>query len=237
MKTFKPNFNIVEICLTYRCNIHCNNCSNLCTQAPFKGDLSSSDVIMFLQNIEYNKIDLKQITIHGGEPVLNPWIEEIVSILCQYRVRYNTTLWLLSNNSCQVVRQKISKISCDYNIPLGISTKIEGNQIEYVPVNESPEDLKEQYTIGCFQTENCGICFNYLGFFPCSPMAAAARVFGYKGFTTIADMTEENIKKYFEMHCKHCGFAMPERRRVTEQTSSKTWIEKLSAYNNEREKV
>jgi len=237
MKTFKTNFGIVELCLTYRCNIHCNNCSNLCTQAPFKGDLFPSDVQNFLVDIDKNNIKVGQITLHGGEPVLNPNIEEIIIILCQYRVMHNTTLWLLTNNSCQSIRQKTTKISCDYDIPLGVATKIEGNQIPYVPVNESPEDINEKFTLGCFQTENCGICFNYLGYFPCSPIAAAARVFGYKGVEYISQLTEEKCKEYFNIHCKHCGFSMPDRRRVIEQTSSKTWLEKLDIYNKEREKI
>jgi hypothetical protein len=193
--------------------------------------------LYFLNDIEKNNIKVGQITLHGGEPVLNPDIENIMYHLCAYRAKHNTTLWLLTNNSCQSIRQKITKISCDFDIPLGISTKIEGNQIDYVPVNESPDDLKEEYSIGCFQTENCGICFNYLGYFPCSPMAASARVFNYKGVESIKQLTEERCNEYFNIHCKHCGFAMTDRRRVKDQTSTKTWLEKLGIYNKERVKI
>jgi hypothetical protein len=223
------------LCLTYRCNIKCANCSNLCTQAPIDGDLTIDNISFFLDDISvYGKIG--QITLHGGEPVLNPQIFDIIKILDDYRKRTGTKLWLLTNNSCKTVREKITKISCDYNIPLGIATKTTGTEYEYVPVNESPVDLNLEHTTGCFQTSNCGICFNYLGWFPCSPLAAAARVFGYKGMATLLNLTLEKCNEYFNAHCKHCGFALPERRRVKGQTNTGTWENAFSIYK-EREKT
>lgn len=226
---FKPNFGLVELCLTYRCNVKCNNCSNLCTQAPSCGDLSPSDVEYFLNDI--SNASVGHITLHGGEPVLNPYIFDIIKLLVDFRKSFGTKLWLLSNSNGSLVQERISRISCDYDIPLGISKKNNESFIEYVPVNESPIDLNEPYTLGCFQTVNCGICYNYLGWFPCSPLAAAARVFDYKPTAlSIKQLTIERCIEYFEMHCKHCGFAMPNRRRVKEQTSTQTWIDKLESY-------
>lgn len=235
MLNFKSNLHLVELCLTYRCNIKCNNCSNLCTQAPYRGDLTPDIVDGFIDDLISSGNPIGQITLHGGEPVLNPWIFDIIELLVDYRKISNVTLWLLTNNSCHEIREKTSKISVEYNIALGIAEKDGIHQIDYVPVNESPEDLKEEYTIGCFQTENCGICFNYLGWFPCSPMAAASRLFNYyPAALTYNDLTEEKCTEYFNLHCKHCGFALPNRRRVKEQTSTKTWIDKFAEYNRKK---
>ena len=226
---FKPNFKTVELCLTYRCNLKCNNCSNLCTQAPINsdGDLRLCEIDFFLNDIEGKGVE--QITLHGGEPVLNPNIDIIVEKLCAFREKTGVRLWLLSNNSNDRIRQKITSIHVKYNIPLGIATK-DGNNLPYIPVNESPSDLELDYTLGCFQTSDCGICFNYLGYFPCSPMAAAARVFGFAGVQLIDHLDIETCNEFFNLHCKHCGFAIPDRRRVTEQTSTETWIKNFNEY-------
>lgn len=240
MKTFLPNFNIVELCLTYRCNVKCANCSNLCTQAPFHGDLTPEAVNDFLHDSVMNNHKWKQITIHGGEPCLNPWIEKICAMLSRYKHLENPdcVLWLLSNNSTTEIRKKITYLSCRYEIPLGISTKIKdntdgsGNKIQYIPVNISPTDSGKDHSIGCFQTQNCGICYNYNGYYGCSPMAASARVFGYKPVAqSIAELKEENILEAFSEHCKHCGFAM-EAERITEQESSTFWKEGFKKYGD-----
>jgi hypothetical protein len=122
-------------------------------------------------------------------------------------------------------------------INLGISEKhvrnqmANGSPIAYVPVNESPEDLGLSHDDGCFQTANCGICRNYLGFWPCSPMAAAARVFGYiTPVLKVSDITVEGMGDLLPMHCKHCGFSMPDRERVIDQVSTQTWIDGFQQY-------
>ena len=225
-----------ELCLTYRCNVQCANCSNLCTQAPFVGDLTVNDVQRFLDEGHL----WGMITLHGGEPVLNPQSKEICAMLAEYKKKVNpeVTLWLLSNNSTPEIRKRITFVNTEYDIPLGISTKIgtnrngAGSDIPYVPVNLSPEDCGAEWKRdGCFQHYNCGVCFNYLGYFPCSPMAAAARVFGYAGCRTMAEMTDERILEMFSLHCRHCGFGFAEERaRVVMQVTSATWEKKLHEY-------
>lgn len=234
---YKPNRGIIELCMTYRCNVTCDNCSNLCTQAPYSGDLTPADVLYFTENLQENGQKVGQITMHGGEPVLNPYIDEIVSILSSYRKETGCILWLLTNNSSDSVRKKVTKISVKYDIALGVSTKIKkningtGSPIRYVQVNNSPCDNGRESDHGCYQTSTCGICFNYLGFFPCSPMAAAARVFGYKGIHSIVNFTDDQCDLYFKEHCKHCGFSDPNEPHVVDQVTSKTWEDALRRYN------
>lgn len=236
-----PSFKTVELCLTYRCNVQCDNCSNLCTQAPAQGDLTPGDVQAFLKDSKDAGHVWGMITLHGGEPVLNPWIYDIARLLAEYRSETGCKLWLLTNNSTNKVREIVTRISLRHDIPLGVSAKRvknideHGSPIPYVPVNESPEDLNEPWTVGCFQARDCGVCFNYLGYFPCSPIAAAARVFGYAPIKSISDLTEETCTRYFNKQCRHCGFAMPNRRRVVEQVSTQTWAKAFEAYHKEKD--
>lgn len=239
MKEYESNFGIVELCLTYRCNVRCDNCSNLCTQAPFEGDLTAERVREFLLDSEESGHVWGMITLHGGEPVLNPEAMKIAEILSEYRKRTGCKLWLLTNNSSPAVRRAVTMINHRYDIPLGVSTKrgrnidASGNPIEYVAVNESPSDLGIGHDLGCFQTANCGVCYNYLGYFPCSPMAAAARVFGYSPTaTSFKGLTGEACREALALHCKHCGFSAQGRRRVVNQVTSLTWDALLLAYKH-----
>jgi len=232
-----PTFKTVELCLTYRCNMKCANCSNLCTQAPAHGDLTPNDVSAFVRDSLAHEHLWDQITLHGGEPVLNPWIYDIVRILANYREKTGVKLWLSTNNSCKEIRERVTRISLCYDIPLGVSTKQKvnvdgsGNPIEYIAVNESPTDINEDYTLGCFQSSDCGVCFNNNGYYPCSPLAASARVFGYAPIgKSIKDLTMEKCLDYFNLHCKHCGFAVPNRRRVVNQLTTKTWYDAFAKY-------
>jgi hypothetical protein len=183
------------------------------------------------------------ITVHGGEPVLNPVIDEICELLVHYKNRFNPKciIYLLTNNSCREVRHRTTTLHVKHGIPLGISTKRDTNQgwdgspIAYVPVNASPADLGIDHENGCFQTSNCGVCYNKKGFFGCSPMAAAARVFGYEPTAkSIKDFTPERIKDHMALHCKHCGFSAPSLERETAQRSTPTWKEKLERYADAR---
>jgi hypothetical protein len=230
---------IIELCITYRCNLKCNNCSNLCAQALFKGDLSPVDVQLFVDNLLSSNFIPDQITIHGGEPVLHPSIFEIITILCKYREKTGTRLWLLTNNSNGSIKNTIERVRSEYNIPIGSSEKDVHCNSEFVTVNESPSDLLksgeiqlDDITKGCFQLTDCGICFNYLGYFPCSPMAAAARIFNYQSLgSDIKNLYELRLLKKALDHCKHCGFAIKNRDRSSEQIMTETWKNKLINYH------
>ena len=238
---YTPNLKKIELCLTYRCNVKCANCSNLCTQAPAgkDADLSTADIERFIEQSIGCGRKWGLITLHGGEPVLNPAIHQICEMLRKYRELHsaNTRISLLSNGSTPAILRQVHQLCSEFGFEPGISEKVKSNHrgdgtpIPYVPVNISPEDKGNSYTIGCFQTTDCGICLNYAGYWPCSPMAAAARVFGYQPMAkTVAELTEDVLAKGFELHCKHCGFA-GSAPRVIGQASSKTWIEAFARYS------
>jgi len=239
MKICTPNLGILELHISYRCNLRCNNCSNLCTQAPATFDLTVEDIKKLLADSLACGRKWGMITIHGGEPTVHPQYYQICETLLAYKKEHNPdmVLWFLTNYSTDIIKERANKIK-ELGIPLGLAPKKDKNQnpngswIPYVPVNESPIDLGAEFTLGCFQTETCGIAYNYLGFFECSPAASAARVFGYDSpVKEVKDLTAEKLSACFPEHCKHCGFAMPDRRRVTEQVTTATWEKKLGEYN------
>jgi hypothetical protein len=223
-----PNIRHIELCLTYRCNVPCPNCSNQCTQAPAAGDLPLAEIQRFVAESLELDWDWEWIVFHGGEPALHPEFPAICEILQAYREASGSTarLFVTSNGT---MPQRVERA-----IKMGFAPAIapkRGQPLPYVPVNESPTDLGLEHSEGCFQSWRCGICLNYLGYFECSPAAAAARVFGYGPIVkNLRHVTAERLASGYKMHCRHCGFALPGRRRVTKQTSTPTWERALADY-------
>jgi len=231
----------LELHVTYRCNVKCNNCSNLCTQAPAILDLSVEDVQKLCDESVACDYPWQLITLHGGEPSLHPKILEILKVLIAYKHQHNprVRLWVLSNDAGMKVKETLVRIAA-FGVPIGRAPKKvgsaninhHGDKMEYVPVNESPIDINEPYTLGCFQPRDCGIAYNKFGFYECSPAASAARVFGYPPIAkTVSELDQGELEEGYKEHCRHCGFSMPERRRVTEQLTTPTWQKAFDLYN------
>lgn len=244
MSNFIPNIHKLELCLTYRCNVRCKNCLTLCTQAPFIGDLSIESINKILvESVEIGHV-WESIILHGGEPTLHPKYLDICKILSDYKNAHNNgmTLHACSNGSNDFVNTQLEQsakmgIKSEVSVKIGTNKRISGEGIPYVPVNESPQDLNMGYTVGCYMTAECGICYNYKGFFECSAAAAAARVFDYDPLcTSVKDITAGLFISAFPSHCGHCGFAFINRRRVIEQTNTRTWEEAFIKYKTKHEK-
>jgi hypothetical protein len=224
----------LELTLTYRCDLPCPNCSNLCTQAPVDHDeLTLAQVGEFLDQSAACSYPWEWIVVQGGEPALHPAFLATCVIISEYRKRHNPAveLFCTSNGRHPLLLDEAERLGFRKEV----NAKKHGHWRAYIPVNESPTDLGREWTLGCFQTSRCGICLNGRGWWPCSPMGAAARVFGYApNRLRVRDLTEEFMVHQMRRHCHECGFAMPERRRVKEQTSSLTWRHVLGAYNETR---
>jgi len=201
------------------------------------GDLSGEDVGKFIMRSEISNHVWHTITMHGGEPTLNDDVIAIGKLLVDYRARTKgcERIWIVTNGSQPDVTDRLKEMGIDIGLSVKKGSNIDhaGNPIPYVPVNESPTDLGEPWLPGCFQMSECGICYNYLGFWPCSPMAAAARVFGYQPYChDPAELNPSGLYEYAQQHCRHCGFAMPGRSRVIEQTTTATWEKALADYGS-----
>ena len=229
------NKNILEIAITYRCNLNCNNCGTLCTQAPTEFyDMSIGHFVKIFYDCKKNSHKFKEIRITGGEPVFHRNIKGfyafVKNVLNDYRYNFKDVTWL-TNYSNEYVRMMIEKIKGDgFNI--GSSEKSDTKKYDYVTVNSSPCDTGCKFRPdGCNISKDCGIAYNINGYFPCTPMAAASRVFkDIKGVSSIAELTEDKIQKMFNLHCKRCGHSRLTEERNNLQIMSKTWEIALNEY-------
>lgn len=227
-----PRLSTVELHITYECNLRCKNCSSLCGLAPAKEgmDLSTDSFMYFLQDTISNNYKWKKIKLFGGEPTLHQHIEPFCRLLKEYVDSYNESciIRLVSNGSDMNMAYRLQD---EFGVELGIERKLDNLQSDYVTVNDSPTDAGEDTFLGCYISEDCGVAYNYLGYYECSPAAAAARVFGYDPVAlSVRDLTVESCIKAYESHCKHCGFSRAICQRSSKQITSRTWNEKFQAY-------
>lgn len=230
------NMRFLEIAITYVCNVSCNNCLALSPQAPTKRDqdVSVDDIVRFVDESAACAYPWEWIKFHGGEPTLHPQLLELAQVMVDYRRKHNpkVRLSIVSNDTNPERVAAVLALGFDPQVSPKVrnNTDKSGNKLLYVPVNVSPVDLGVSPTSGCFIPQECGIAMNNLGFWPCGPAAAAARVFGYEApVTHVQDLTPERLMVLYK-HCDHCGFAM-KQDRIFEQRTSPTWATKLAAYH------
>jgi len=223
----------IELHLSYRCNRQCANCSTLCTQAPADLPLSVEAIKWFVDESIMLGVRWDLITLTGGEPTLVPNLLEICGLVASYtRHNQNCRVVCLSNGSNPRIMQAVA----DIGVEPGVSIKLDTNRnaagpIPYVPVCVSPTDQGLPWTAGCFQSRDCGMALNNLGYWPCSPMAAAARVFGlYAVSETLGGISEAGLSAAMLTYCRQCGLSCDQPREIKQKTSP-TWAAALERYN------
>jgi len=235
---YEPNLGLLEIAITYVCNVKCNNCCTLSTQAPTQ--MTENITLEAIQRFIAESVEVsypwKWIKLHGGEPTLHPEFLEICRLLADYRNQHNPTceLSVCSNGSRMDKVNAALALGFTPQVSVKVKTNkdISGAWMPYVRVNESPKDLGME-PIDCYVPNDCGLGLNNDGFYPCAPIAGAARVFHYiTPCKHVRDITVENLRTLLA-HCEHCGFAI-KQPRAAEQVTSPTWDAKLKEYNASR---
>lgn len=79
----------IEIILTFKCDLRCNDCSIICEQAPSEEQMTLEQITRFIQESVAQKRYWKLIRIIGGEPTLHPQIIEVLQLLANYKREFS----------------------------------------------------------------------------------------------------------------------------------------------------
>jgi hypothetical protein len=194
-------------------------------QAPAEMDMSADWLWEQLSEAIQCGHKWESLNLHGGEPILHPDYIGIAKAVLWYRDNCGHTCHLACfSNGLEAGRLK--EVS-DMGIVISRSPK--AAEMAYVPVCHTPDNMP--YVIdGCYMSSECGMALNINGYFPCSAMAAAARVWVYESSVQHPqDITELELVKLRSQHCTHCGFAVTQPR-VTKDLISQDWSDKLAEY-------
>lgn len=165
----------IELEITLKCNASCVNCNKFCNMEDLgivyddEMDLSLEDVDKFIHQVK-NMGNVKNIRVMGGEPTVHPLYEEI----CQ-RLKTELMDSKIINEAYVVTNGIIKRDSCLrplIQMPMmhrknfHTCALVAPSDLGHVIVNEK-----------CTTPKIYGVSYNKLGWYPCGPGGAIARLF------------------------------------------------------------
>jgi hypothetical protein len=233
-RPYKRSRRLIEIDITYRCNLRCPNCNRSCTQAPAAIDMPLTQLEAFLNDSLTAGVRWERIRLLGGEPTLHPELMAILGLLENYRTRYNPRLRLVlcTNGSGARVRRTLSRLPP--NVIVKNTAKTTRARL-FRPFNQAPIDLRRHrfadYACGCRILEDCGLGLTPQGYYPCAIAGGIDRVFGF-GLGRLRLPPEQDemqeMRERFCPLCGHFGFAWPTQR----SRMSTTWRRAYESYGH-----
>lgn len=218
----------IELDITEQCNLGCPACSRCCDKFKSNRHIDVEVIHRFVRDsidIGYKWVSIKVL---GGEPTLHPRLDDIIEILHEYK---------LYNSDCYISILSNGIIRHDY--PDWFADNYTLDHSFHRPFYISPVDVGRFGTNKlCCTLWQCGIGLGTYGYTPCVLGTAMCRVWGYKGFTSLYECTEDALLSQCKDLCKHCGAYLCDsdsfytgeifNYEVTQMTES--WQKRLEEY-------
>lgn len=221
---------LVEIDITYSCNLRCFNCNRSCEQDPSNDHMSIAQVRQFLEESRAAGNPWKRIHVLGGEPTNHPQFVEIMNLIVEYRDKYSpsTSIELTTNGYGERVSRMLSHVPP--SVQINNTSKTTRVQTEFCSFNVAPIDLKEyaaaDFVNGCPVTRLDGIGVTPYGYYPCSVAGAIDRSFGLNLGRRNLPKANDSMKQELRAFCALCGhFKLPTWEALTGPIMSPTWVE------------
>ncbi|MCR5184134.1 MAG: SDR family NAD(P)-dependent oxidoreductase [Opitutales bacterium] len=250
-KKFSPDFDRIEIDITYDCNLKCIGCNRSCSQAPTKEQMQIEAIQRFVDESIALDIKWEQINVLGGEPTLHKDFMQILGLLQSYADKHSneTIIKVVSNGIAEKSRALCEEAKRNFkNVKIDYASYKTGNKVEYFsPFNDAPIDderfINADYSKACWVANYCGIGLNSRGYFACSVCGGIDRVLNKNiGTQTIAELTEQKLNEHFETFCRLCGnykayslnygnFIPRCEKEPFKEIISKTWLRIYEEYN------
>jgi hypothetical protein len=200
---------LVEIDITYLCNLNCFNCNRSCEQQPTNEHMTLGQIRHFLEESHTRGFKWKRIRLVGGEPTVHPRFLEVVDLILDYRARYfpETKIELTTNGHGPYVKGMIEKI------PPGIevtnTSKQSHVQETFLTFNVAPIDVPDykntDFANACPITKECGLGVTPYGYYPCTVAGAIDRTFGFDMGRKELPMDADGMEKELRKFCALCG--------------------------------
>lgn len=224
-RPYLPSLDLIEIDITYKCNLKCLNCNRSCRQAPSTLEMPVTAIEAFIAHGIDRKMAWKRIRILGGEPTLHSRFFEIVDRLMTYQKAHDPTVRLVvgTNFYGHRVRRILERLPPSIEVKSTLKTSPSNH---FKPFNVAPVDTWynrfSDYTCGCRIIADCGLGLTPGGYYMCAVAGGIDRIFGYRlGRSSLPDPPDafEDQMAAFCPLCGHFGFQWPTRK----PRQSKTW--------------
>lgn len=237
---YATNHRIIELNITFNCNLKCLNCARSCRQAPDRANISIEQIKKFIMESQKKNRRWETIVILGGEPTLHPDIFEILELLVSYKKQRGnkTTLKLVSNGFGSEVKNVLAKISPQILVN---NTNKKSVINRFFSFNIAPVDLEEyakaDYSNKCLITKSCGVALSKYGYYCCSNAAGIDRVFGFDVGRKKLPLDGDEMLEQAAILCRYCGrFKVSSSSRciLEEEKMSLSWINAYERFKEQQ---
>jgi hypothetical protein len=209
---FKRSRRLIEIDITYLCNLQCPNCNRSLGEGQLPGQerMTLSQIDDFIADSTKRGIRWERIRLLGGEPTLHPELSGILKKLIKYKeeVSPHTRIEVKSNGYGKKVQQVLHEARKLGVVAIDSGKTPEGNP-RFHHYNIAPVDLQKyqdaDFSNGCHITEVCGIGLSLNGYYPCAVAAGIDRVFELNLGQSKLPGDEDDMTEMLERFCRLCG--------------------------------
>ena len=225
----KELLNNVQIEITSRCDIGCNNCDRLCGIASTKDEMTVKQIQGFVnESISLGK-KWSRIDVIGGEPSIHKDFDLIIVELNKYKewnpkckMRYTT------NGLGDLAKEKMNVLPEYYHIR---NSAKESKEQDFEAVTDAPIDKGFKCADSCSIPWRCGIALTKYGYFLCGAGAGLARVSGIvEGVKELNFLTADKLKEQRYKLCNICGHSNSGKVKSSQNIISPVWMDYIKKY-------
>ena len=230
---YQPSVDMIEIDVTYLCNLRCYNCNRSSAQAPDALHLTLADVQKFVDDSIATQRYWRRIRVLGGEPTLHPEFIAIMETLLQLKERQLVgKIQLVTNGFGPKVKNILTQMPA--GIEIENSSKTGNSQPAFGPFNDAPVDSQlyrfTNFGNGCDIMHSCGIGLTPQGYYPCAVAGGIDRVTQAGSGRSELPQPNDEMRDLLTRNCQLCGrfrdgHYVPEKLRkpLLEQRTSASW--------------
>lgn len=242
---YTPSPDLIEIDLTYLCNLRCNNCNRSSAQAPEALHLDLSAIQRFVSASVEQQRRWRRVRLLGGEPTLHPQFLKMISALEPLRaLQPSLVIEVVTNGYGKRVNEALAALPP--HVRVENSLKSPDSQLQFAPFNMAPVDRWfhrwVDYRNGCDIPRSCGIGLTPLGYYPCALAGGIDRVAGTGTGRAELPASDDAMRDLMARNCQLCGrfrdghYIPPRlRRSLSEQQNSPTWDRIYTRWRARRE--
>ncbi len=227
---------LIEIDLTYACNLSCNNCNRSSPQARSNEHISLEQIKSFIDQSIATKKKWKRIRLLGGEPTLHPQFLAVLELIRKYRDENSvgTRIEVATNGHGARVNTILNSIPKDV-IVVNTHKSSTKEQTAFASFNIAPIDVKPylhaDFRNGCQILKDCGVGLTSRGYYPCAIAGGIDRIGGTQtGRSQLAGDGDE-MRDLMDKFCRLCGhFKRRGESPIQSQLTSPAWQRLYATY-------
>jgi len=243
-RQYRRSRDLIEIDITYLCNLHCLNCNRSVSQAREALHMPLSMVAGFVNESIKRGKRWRRVRVLGGEPTLHPQFAKVVEELLRYkRWHPDCIVEVVTNGYGPEVNRALAALPPD--VMIDNSQKTTPIQPTFGPFNLAPLDdhkyRNADFSNGCAVLRDCGMGLTPLGYYPCAVAGGIDRILGARlGVDQIPNDGDDMVEAAAKL-CGLCGrfrdgHFVPKllRPELRAQRTSPTWAKLYKSWHERR---